>query len=102
MIIQKWDSLIVKAKLYKGDIYGRDIELQENFSQIFRETLKEYGLSQMDLSRELKKVPCTINVWAKGRVCPRYPTMIKIRDFLKTLPTPKENHHDLENTGHSA
>ena len=102
MIIQKWDSLIVKAKLYKGDIYGRDMKLQENFSQIFGETLKEYGLSQMDIARALKKAPITINSWVKGRICPRYPTMIQIRDFLKTLPTPKENHHDLENTGDSA
>ena len=101
MIIQKWDSVITKARLYKGDIYGRDMELQEKFSELIRETLQAYSLSQMDLSRALKKVPPTINFWAKGRVCPRYPTMIKIRDFLKTLPTPGDNHNDLENTGHS-
>lgn len=85
--LKQWKEMIQQAKCYKGDIHGIDTNLRANFSQLLRETLSLYGLTQAGLGRAINKTPVTINRWVHESSCPTYKTMIEIRDFLHYVTT---------------
>ena len=80
-----WTNVINQAILYKGPIYGIDLNLRKTFNKVLKAEMEKHSITTSKLAKDLNRSYQTVNLWVKESTCPYLQTILEIKKYFEKL-----------------